>query len=200
MTNLNDSIFPKRDFKTAFEWHLYHVFNDPDFIKAGKQLRERPHDSEAQIELAEKYHVNKFHVIAFLEEFKDKDWIVVNSLDLSPLYSIEVIDFESDQFINISLYPHVTQKSFLELWDEIAKAKKQLDVKTRYRPPENHALVYAVFKARKRFKFSEIFKLYSEGKLPGYKGSTIQYTSEDSLERYYNKYKPRVRTHKKFVK
>lgn len=72
--------------------------------------------------------------------------------------------------------------------EEVVIAKRQ----TRRRPPDDTRLVYAIHRARiKGLTFRNIFELYQEGGLPGYANMpTNNYSSEDSLERYYNKYKP----------
>ena len=68
-------------------------------------------------------------------------------------------------------------------WDNYKATKNKL--------PLEIDLLYAIFRARsKNLKFSEIFQLYQEGKLPQYKGSTGQFTSEHSLAAYYRKYRP----------
>jgi hypothetical protein len=62
---------------------------------------------------------------------------------------------------------------------------------SKSKSPENPQLIYAVFKARAAgLTFTKIFRQYQDGELLGYKGSTRQYTSKDSVERYYRKYQP----------
>lgn len=187
------SKYPKRNFKTAFEWHVYHVYNDPDFKKDCSMLKKniKALHTVNLIPIADKYYINTFHVREFINGLPE-DSIIATSLDLSPLHSLEIFDEDGWQFINISLHPSVTQKSLLKLWPKIEAAKKQLGAKSRLKPPENHNLIYAIFKARTSHTFKEIYSMYIEGTLPSYTGSR-GYRSEDSLERYYNKYKPRIR-------
>jgi hypothetical protein len=63
--------------------------------------------------------------------------------------------------------------------------------KVRKRSCEHPELVYAVFKARqKKMTFREIFDRYSNKELLLFSGNSNVFKSEDSLERYYRKYKP----------
>lgn len=60
----------------------------------------------------------------------------------------------------------------------------------RTKPPQNYELVYAIFKARNANRnFKEIYQLYMDGNLPGYKGSKSLSTLEKFRE-YYNKFRP----------
>jgi hypothetical protein len=84
-----------------------------------------------------------------------------------------------------------TKAELLEEWEQFERYKKLLGqtTPTKRKPPENPSLLYTMFKARRRGEtFGKIFEQYSTGKLPGYSGSTTQFTSEDSLERYYQRY------------
>jgi len=60
----------------------------------------------------------------------------------------------------------------------------------RAKYPENYQLIYAIHRARRKgLKFSEIFKMYSLGKLDNYSGSR-SINSPSKFTEYYRKYEP----------
>jgi len=97
--------------------------------------------------------------------------------------------------------PEITHKEYLESWLLITNILKKKDMElptrnTRRRAPDDTRLIYAIFKSRcNGLTFKRIFTLYQQGRLPLYLNSpTNQFSSEDSLESYYQKYKPRINT------
>lgn len=60
----------------------------------------------------------------------------------------------------------------------------------RTKPPENYALIYAIFRARKKgLSYGEIYSQYEASALPLYKGSKSIKTLE-KFRQYYNQHKP----------
>jgi hypothetical protein len=106
-----------------------------------------------------------------------------------------MIDFDKEENqLVIRLDPGFTKTDFMRLWNEIERDAPQLVAAKdkRRRGPENHALIYAVFKARQRgMTFKAIFSVYEAGELAHYEnGNRTQFKSEDDLERYFLQYKP----------
>lgn len=110
-------------------------------------------------------------------------------------FPFRYIETQGDEVI-VAIPGSITRAEYLQAWSEVEDMLIREEVRqarntSRRRSPENTQLIYAIFKARKRGKkFSEIFELYQTKQLDQYKKSSTQFSSSDSLERYYNKYKP----------
>lgn len=191
--------------KTKEHWHVYWVINDPEFKKEafaandysrakywkekGIVKRTAEHKSEDQRivdELRKKYCIS--------QEALDKYWAfdqMRGDFD-EPLISSEV-DSGSDSIV-VRFRSDITRDDYVASWNDIQRHLKLHGYKTsnnRRKPPQETKLIYAIFKARQRGNtFNQIFWQYQQGNLPGYSGSSTQFISEDSLERYYRKYKP----------
>lgn len=118
-------------------------------------------------------------------------------------YSLEHLDGHPCYVIG----PKTTLKDIQDDWPEIAEWRSWRFTRnytpnksaTRRKSPENPELVYAIFKARRHNKkYSEIYVLYSKGKLDNYHGNTSQFNDEESLERYYRKYMPEAQDNQIF--
>ncbi len=185
-------VFPKGKFTSAQDWHKYYVYNDSDFasdIKALKAFEAQTNPthnvSEIKMAIAKKYKIKASDVQMYiLGEILYFDHTTSSAgLDM---------DFEKREFA-IHFGPKTTRVEMLEQWHKFEQIRaalfpiKQSKRKPTYQP----GLVYAIFKCRQRdLTFREIYKLYSTGTLPGYKGSDNQYKDEDSLEKYYQANKP----------
>jgi hypothetical protein len=184
--------YPKRNYKSAFDWHIHYVFNDSEFMEACQKLKkldEKVKDEKME-ELSKYYCINRFFVAAYL--MGDMKVELLMKHFLPPIEEISTIDSPTFQFILLRLHPHVTQKELLKQWPLIEKAKRELGEKYRYRTPADSRLLYAIFKERQRkATFSEIFHKYQKGELEYYKNSTTnQFNSEDALEAYFQEYRP----------
>jgi len=174
--------YKEQDFKSAIDWHIYHVYNDPDFINDFNKL---DIDEDDTREIRKKYAITGFDLLFFDVRniiYLEKNVESKSGLTFNHNIKKYVLTFDMT----------ITKSEFLEFWNEFAAFRDTMIGKpsTKRKPPENHELIYAVFKARKKLTFPEIFELYSAKQLPLYSGSCNQYKNEESLERYYNKYKP----------
>jgi len=174
--------YKKQDFKSVRDWHVYHVYNDPDFINDFNKLDINEDDTNT---IRKKYAITGFDLLFFDTRntiYLEKNVERKGGLTFDPKLKKYVLTFDIT----------ITKAEFIEFWNEFAVFRDAFIGKTntKRKPPENHELIYAVFKAKKKLTFREIFELYTVGKLPFYKGSPNQYKSEESLERYYNKFKP----------
>lgn len=180
--------YPAGNFASARDWHVYFVYNDPDFVAECVALdRMSPQNGYAKI--ASKYAITPYDVFFF--DIRKKLYLSENlkrkgALSFDPSTKKFMLTFDFT----------ITRAEFLEFWDKFSSIQEALTQRKhsntkKRKPPENPELLYAIFKARSKSNtFSQIFTMYSTGQLPHYLGSTGQFKSEDSLERYYSKYKP----------
>lgn len=207
MTDFIGRMYPKRNYKTAHDWHVYYVFHDEqfvkdcilleiDFIKTLEKLNKSTENSldaltydeksKAKLqELSDKYAINTFYATTFIRGLKGAK--VSKTMDM-PAGTVYLA--ADDGPIIIELQPFATQKDFLKLWKQVEAVKKNPGGRLRMKPPRNTQLIYAVFKARKAYTFPEIFELYKTGKLPYYDGPNTSYKYHFGLERFYDRYRP----------
>lgn len=211
-------IYPRNNFKTAEDWHIYFVYTDNEFIeeveKINKKHRKWAEDSgekhpsgipkfpkskkrEANKDwkfICDKYAVSDSDITFFVQGGFgggwDKKTMAMNDVNAKVEENMGFV-YEEDGRMIVELESYITYQRYHDLWKNVLEHKKKLLTKPRRRAPESPKLIYAVFKARKKgLSFPELFRLYSSGKLPYFRGSTNQFKDEESLERYYDKYKP----------
>lgn len=198
--------------------HVYQVFNDTDFETDVAQLRSKfeglyyknialttsdadihllDEDKELIKQLADKYCITVTDLGLYADGAFD-DGCEFGHGDVE--YGGFHFELTADGYRMYYLIgPKTTLEQIQKSWNFIkgmrAEFLENSKENTKSKSPQNPELIYAIFKARTRdgLKFSQIFNLYENGKLPGYTGkNTRQYKSEDSLERYYRKYKPEL--------
>lgn len=204
--------YPEAKFATAKEWHLYYVYNDPDFIKPALELRkkykfkerrgnyiESGMDMISQLmvaqkdnkwnELRDEYCITDQDLIYFMRGGYKKQRYINASLD----EYMGHVQLDAGVIINVQLAPHITYDGYMKLWDKVKELRDQIHPPTKRKPLENPDLIYAIFKANKTMNFGEIFSLYQTGNLPGYKGSTEQFDTKEKLKSYYKLHRPTTR-------
>ena len=176
--------YEKQDFKSAKDWHIYHVYSDPEFIVDFNKLDVFTDDTSA---IKKKYAISG-HDLLFFEMRKHlyarENIERKGALLFDPRTHKQTLEFDYD----------ISKAEFMEFWDEFVMVRDKLvgKLKTKRKSPENHELIYAIFKARTTgLTFAKIFELYSDGKLPLYNGATPEYIDEDKLQAYYDKFKPK---------
>ena len=109
------------------------------------------------------------------------------------------LDSEKEGYLTIGIPQNIKRADYIAAWEDL---QDYLHPKTypptpkpkikRLRAADDTQLIYAIHKARWRgLTFKQVFELYQAGMLDCYSDKvTNQFSSEDSLERYYNKYKP----------
>lgn len=196
------------DSNSRYKLHVYHVFNDPDFQRGVEKLRKM---TESAYYKNITFSLTEDHLLdgdkATIKEFAER-WCITPS-DLW-IYADGLYDAgypygsnpdEADGLIQSGYHglcykigPHTTIEQIVDSWDYIKAVREDYYGKkdTKRKAPVNHQLVFVVFKAKQKdgLTFTEIFRRYQDGELEGYNGSSNQYKSKDSLERYYNKYRP----------
>ncbi len=113
--------------------------------------------------------------------------------------NLPYIEKISDDQLAIYINPNTRLKDIESIWSIVHEKQKELNSHTsQSKTSTNPSLVYAIYKQRllngkgKRLSFEEIFISYQSETLPDYSGSTTQFKSSDSLERYYHKYMPKT--------
>ena len=196
------------DYKSAREWHLYHVYTDPEFVGEYEALRDYfeskqnttkaiPKDAQQRIKaLAERYAITVDDLNYYHLEY-DAQGYAITDLPYSINYD------EVANRIEVRFDPRMKQSDFDNVvWHEIEALKtKRLGISkaTKRKPPVAHRLIYAIFKAQQRGKsFPAIYELYDNGVLPYFvqplkqQGPYVkrQFTGVKSLEKHYNEHKP----------
>jgi hypothetical protein len=205
MSSVDRDAYPESNYKSVREWHVYHVYNDPEFIEATQKLNEHfldkvdaahdkpagftPHEEATIAKLAADYAISPYDI----EQYQT-GLFLQGILNTDQSYYDVSYDATQDK-IYIGISPDFRKADMDKLWGVVEELRVNIGRSAnsaRRRPPLNHALLYAVFKARQQGKtYRQIYDLYDEGKLPYYIGKWArQFSSEESLERYYRKYRP----------
>jgi hypothetical protein len=191
--------YPLGDFKTKRELHIYHVYNDADFAEAVRGL-----NSEFGILTGKNGHKGTAEAIGKrYKAITDRFAVTGKDIDffMGELHRMggankdrhhQIMYHRQEGLFKAEFDPEITKGEFNEMWQYTQAIKRRLtgNKTAKRKPPENDQLIYAVFKARRQYNFRQIFDLYRNGKLAGYAGSGTQFSDQESLERYYNKYKP----------
>lgn len=177
--------------KSAAAWHRYWVFSDLEFLKdLHDQLfegQEKPDDY-----FQSTYFISQADIHGFIVGL-ESDEIEPNNT----LYGIT--NSVRDKTITIRFSQDITRQEYEQNWVFLRWYRDRVlhitpPVSKKQKAPENTKLLYAIFRARNGKKpttFREIFRNYQDGKLPYYEGGgNTAFKSEDSLEAYYQKYKP----------
>lgn len=189
--------------------HRSCVYTDNDFICSADDLRQKIGSTKLGIAIDNGEEYLSQSGIKLSKRLEDEAY------KLSRRYALEISDLAL--FLNnvpidnvkattavsmdingiyIRIEPHTTISDVQSIWPMV-EAMKSIAHES-YRPtkkklPENPRLIYAVFKSRlKGLTYREVFNLYQQQKLPGYNGIPSQFKDEESLERYYQKYKPTI--------
>jgi hypothetical protein len=190
--NGHSPVKPGFEPKSAQDAHLLQVMADPEFryaVTAIKEFESRGLSSDEQGQamrerLAEQYSIP----IASLNQ-------VMLPLHIDPTQKTVELSFETDTGKGTISFDITTSRAeLIEEWRNFeAYRRRMFPVKqTRRKPPENPQLLYAIFKARRSGrKFPDIFRAYSAGNLDDYRGSSSQFSDEDSFEAYFHKYYPK---------
>lgn len=184
--------------KSNDDWFMYWLCEDKEFRKdvsllntpgvTGKEYKSKLHA------LRSKYGITEGEFVAVAVGLHAQ-----GTFDFPFTY----IDGDEDS-VTVKISKEVKRNEYISAWPEIKEMLTSYvgygdgtsinikQSKTRVRAADDTQLIYAVFKARKSgLTFRQIYRLYQDGKLPCYvEKPTNQFSSEDSLERYFNKYKP----------
>jgi hypothetical protein len=201
----------------AYRAHTYCVFTDPDFQNEVAELRQKiealyypkisletslydEHILQADRlpikELADKYRITLSDLAFYADGYFQLGYLNFGKdIHLEGGFKISE-PFEADNLPVYVIGKYTTLEDIQRDWQYIkeytALYQFRDDESARRRSPNNPMLIYAVFKARmKRMTFKAIYNLYEAEALPQYSGSSSQFNSEDSLERYFRKYSPK---------
>lgn len=180
--------YPVGDFKTARDWYIYYVYNDPDFIAECRKLDEVKDEGlirKHYFRIARQFDISPYDVFFFQTRkiiYLEKNLNRKGALSFDPKTKKFTLAFDFS----------ISRAEFLDFWSEFEGFRTAMvgKLKAKRKPPEHPQLVYAMHKALKKHTFPEIYSLYRDGKLPGYSGSRKQFWDAESLESYYYKYRP----------
>lgn len=196
----NGENYPKKGLRTQRELHVYHVFNDPEFINEVERLNadfeitasKFGHKGTAE-EIGKRYEaiikefaVNRGDIDFFMAELHKQG-------STRRQHRCEIIYNADTNSYTAQLKPDVSKDDLEEAWQYIQRINGLRKIsKTRRRGFDDPQLVYAIFRAKKSGKsFPAIFTLYQEGKLPHYENKPRnQFSSVEYLKRYYYRYSP----------
>jgi hypothetical protein len=176
--------------KSTRDWHLYHVFQDPEFISDVQTLTwlQKRRDTRAipfLQAMTKEYAITQGEIGIYK---------VSSRIPLNPYDKRAWLDLNDDGSISIKFnIENVTIADIQECADAVQCLQSNIwNIRpTRRRAPNETNLIYSVFKERQRgLSFPAILDLYAQGKLPGYSGSRTQYLSDRSLEMLYRRHKP----------
>lgn len=203
----------KRKIEDAYLLHKKLVFDDPEFktkidsikssfTKSTKKRRQtgvlhqtiglpsNPFSAEQLKEITElvaNFGVSSQDIIHYINGLTGASSVPVDRV---------AVEYSQKLGLYIRIAPGATKSEIESAVENIDDMMEMVygHSKPMHKPPQNYKLVYAVFRARmKNKKFSEIYAMYEKGGLPLYNGAR-SLKSEDSLERYYRKYKPKTDT------
>jgi len=144
--------------------------------------------------MAKKFEVSTFIIEQGLAYVKNLPLSYTNQYSSQPY--LEKI---KDNKIAIYINSKTRLKDIESIWFIVQEKQRELSSYTpQSKASTNPSLVYAIYKQRlpnkvdKRLSFEKIFINYQNGTLPDYRGSTTQFNSSDSLERYYHKHMPKT--------
>lgn len=179
--------------KTNDDWFMYWLCEDGGFIEDCELLSKLGENGSEKFlpkleQLLKKYGISE-----------DEYDIISNGLHLQAAldFPLTFIQRESNGDVLLRMPRNIKKVDYLNAWDELKNIldidqDHQSNIETRNRAADDTRLIYAIFRARRdKLRFSEIFNLYQNGNLEQYKnGPTNQFSSDDNLERYYDRYKP----------
>lgn len=176
---------PFEDNYVAPAWYRHEVFKDPEFRK---ELMESI--------LGESKPANYFMEKYLISDTEIRNLVPVDEGRPNGNGIFEIYDEGLAVIMRFS--KNITRREYDKGWDLLQWYKKnRLNLeknKSKRKDPEHTELLYAIHKARHQttpLTYKQIFKLYENGNLPRYSKKTKPFKDEESLERYYQKYKPR---------
>jgi hypothetical protein len=200
--NEDENEYPLGPYRSSREWHVYHVYNDPEFQQDIRELSERfiskwEANPDVQVGLTEEEEgviaelQARYAITAFDIEMAQTGLHLQGILNTDMNLHDVTYDDESDLIV-IRIHPDFPKSSMGMIWDTVEDVRTNVagrGERGRRRGPENHKLLYAVFKARQnRWSFPKIYSAYESMTLPLYEDRRpTQFQNEDSLERDYRK-------------
>ena len=194
------------------DWYNYHkeLFQDPEFTEKVEQLKQYLEDKYPNIISVgidsdetlrymgvKESDIKKIH--DFTSEYLTIPFMLSNYLsgfyDSGSINPLLITGRVENGNLLIEFDRDITKADYDRFWPFVKhmKAEAGINLKKRFRGPENWSLLYAIHKAQRHHKkFSEIFKMYEGGELYEYSGSKTQFISEESLKSYFYRYRFRL--------
>lgn len=208
----NKTLTYKSNDENTHELHVLNAYADPEFLsdllyvaKNGTDELDKillsgllPNNQEMYADLADKSLATTIDISKKYYLTMDEILHFAGGRGIMPLprdkpFAVNWDEYDDQDNFSVCFATDIKKEDFMQIW-ELIKRKQTIKYggKTfKRKPVENDKLIYAIFKAQiKGDGFSRIFKNYQKGSLEGYPGSSSQYQTEESLERYYKKHKP----------
>jgi hypothetical protein len=166
--------------------HLRYVTDDPEFKELANELPDWNCDDSGVVSQYQEVCDSFLLVCEELILYKKQ-----GTLDYEQI-KVGVVEANSNGTVFVTVSKDAKLKDLTSSWDEIVDARKSVGAFPEIdRGTYNPGLVYAMFRARsKGLTFKKIYDLYQSKNLPLYNGSNKSYDNEDSLQAFYDKYKP----------
>jgi len=174
--------------QTAQEAHTVQVYGDPEFAAEVQML---PQEPEAKIQeisrVSDKYCISIKDIELYIENPQSPNRVLRQKV---PFH----LNPDSNGNWRATIDGRISKADFMEMWSEISRFKARRQGKPiRQRKPDDPALIYAIFKQRRKapqISFGAITKMYKDGELPNYNGRIKKTMTTQNLTREYNRYNP----------
>lgn len=199
---------PKRinhtiELKDAQYYYLKNLYNDIEFIEAIERVKatlKNKHGRDVSLLFDANYTLDqedRGRIEELQRLFTVDNWSLAwfadgqysNTGYIKPFSPVIVAE---DDRLMLEITPDMKFEHLRLLWKWIELAQKKLpSYKGKTKAPAYPDLIYAVHKERRYgATFRRVFELYLKGELPGWEGKATQFKDQESLERYYQRYKP----------
>lgn len=196
--------------KTNDDWFLYWLCEDPEFncdmaayieffeSRTDKNDIRKINITEEEAKVASHMRddmIKKYGISEDEFDFIQTGMHWQTALD----FPFEIIERHEDDSVTVRIPSNIKRSDYIAAWDDLEDYLHPSTYPPTPRPKLNRRraaddtqLIYATYKARREgLTFGQIYEKYQKGILDSYQGKvTNQFSSEDSLERYYDKYKP----------
>lgn len=171
--------------------HLRCVYSDPEFKERCATLQSYPFTKQLSREDALVIKAYAEICLDYMLVFEEVYGFVMRGNIIDDKLYVSSVMYEQAGTSVVYVDRQATKEDYMAEWESIVEARRIIGISPKKRKGTyNYELVYAIFRAKKKFTFKQIFAKYKDGKLPLYTGSTDPYKSEDSLENFYRKYAP----------
>lgn len=206
----NPKAFGHAELKDGYYWFNYHLIRDKELRSEAdrllKTLRNKypgapgydpewlsligadPADIAAIEELASKYGTNPVQLIRIATKFYDA---LSSGGYGAPIHPPSFMAATKGGRVVFELDPRMSQEQLSQLESLLKSLGEELghEPRKRLKAPKDTELLYCIQKARRKgVTFPAIFKLYQQGRLPGYSGSPDRFDTLKEMTDFYSRH------------